>query len=295
MIPKITYALLLLVHLHRVAWCADTPFPEIYNSEPDKTAQPPAAEEALKMFDLPKGFTANLFASEPEVQNPIAMTWDSRGRLWIKECDINPLLASPEKLIALDARIILHEPETKPEDLPRPAIRPYPIEYVEEWTLKDQTPVVIRPIRPEDEPMIVQFHKDLSQETVRQRYLKIVHYGERVAHSRLVRICFNDYDREIALVAERKGTKEILGVMRLSKVPGTEDAAFALVIKDKWQNKGLGSKLMEKILYVAKKEKIERIGIQMLEENFQMQKLCKRHGFRLEAKEGFLFGEINLK
>ncbi|MBP6784291.1 MAG: hypothetical protein KA152_10925, partial [Verrucomicrobiales bacterium] len=85
MIPKITYALLLLVHLHRVAWCADTPFPEIYNSEPDKTAQPPAAEEALKMFDLPKGFTANLFASEPEVQNPIAMTWDSRGRLWIAE------------------------------------------------------------------------------------------------------------------------------------------------------------------------------------------------------------------
>ena len=85
MIPKITYALLLLVHLHRVAWCADTPFPEIYTSEPDKTAQPPAAEEALKMFDLPKGFTANLFDSESEVQNPIAMTWDSRGRLWIAE------------------------------------------------------------------------------------------------------------------------------------------------------------------------------------------------------------------
>ena len=85
MIPKITYAILLLVLLHGVAWCADTPFPVIHNSEPDKTAQPPAAEEALKMFDLPKGFTANLFASEPEVQNPIAMAWDGRGRLWIAE------------------------------------------------------------------------------------------------------------------------------------------------------------------------------------------------------------------
>ncbi len=213
---------------------------------------------------------------------------------WIKECDINPLLASPEQLIALDARIILHDPDLKHENLPRSAIRPYPIEYVEEWTLKDQTPVVIRPIRPEDEPLLVQFHKDLSQETVRQRYLKILHYDERVAHSRLVRICFNDYDREIALVAQRKGTQEILGVMRLSKVPGTYDATFAVVIKDEWQNKGLGSKFLGKILSVAKKEKIERIGIQMLEENFQMQKLCKRHGFRLEPKDGFLFGEITL-
>jgi putative membrane-bound dehydrogenase-like protein len=60
-------------------------FPSIRNSEPDETAQPPSAEEALKRFDLPAGFTATLFASEPEVQNPIAMTWDGRGRLWIAE------------------------------------------------------------------------------------------------------------------------------------------------------------------------------------------------------------------
>jgi acetyltransferase len=207
----------------------------------------------------------------------------------IKECDINPLLASAEHLIALDARIILQDASMKDENLPVSAIRAYPSQYVEEWRLKDQTPVLIRPIRPEDEPLIVQFHSDLSQETVRQRYLKALHYDERVAHDRLLRICFNDYDREIALVAERK--KEILGVIRLTKIPGTSDATFALTIKDQWQNQGIGNKLMAKIIEVAKSEKIERISADMLKENFQMQKLCKRFGFSLEPQGDFVFAE----
>ena len=125
------------------------------------------------------------------------------GQPWIKECDINPLLASPDKLIALDARVILHDSKTKEEDLPKLAIRPYPVQYVETCLLNDQTPVTIRPIRPEDEPIIVQFHKELSQETVRQRFLKTVNYDDRVAHDRMIRICFNDYDREIALILAR--------------------------------------------------------------------------------------------
>ncbi|MDE3047377.1 MAG: acetate--CoA ligase family protein, partial [Verrucomicrobiota bacterium] len=79
---------------------------------------------------------------------------------WIKECDINPLLASPDRLIALDARVILHDPKTKKEDLPKPAIRPYPVQYVEHWKLSDGTPVTIRPIRPDDEPAMTRFHKD---------------------------------------------------------------------------------------------------------------------------------------
>ncbi|HSX26121.1 MAG TPA: bifunctional acetate--CoA ligase family protein/GNAT family N-acetyltransferase [Chlamydiales bacterium] len=213
---------------------------------------------------------------------------------WIKECDINPLLVSPEKMIALDARVILHDPHLKEEDLPRSAIRPYPTQYMEEWRLKDGTPVVIRPIRPEDEPLMVQFHKDLSHETVRQRFLKALHYDERVTHDRLLRICFNDYDREIALVAEVKG-KEILGVIRLTKIPGTGDATFTMTIKDKWQNQGIGSKFMGKILQVAKQEKIHRIRAQMLAENFQMEKLCKHFGFSIKPKEKYLFAEIDVK
>lgn len=214
------------------------------------------------------------------------------GQPWIKECDINPLLASPERLIALDARVILHDSHLDKKDLPKLAIRSYPVQYVENWKLKDLTPVTIRPIRSEDEPQMVEFHRDLSQETVRQRYLKAVHYEQRVARERLMRICFNDYDREIALVIERG--KEILGVIRLSKIPGTTEAMFALIVKDKWQNKGIGAKLMQKILEVAKAESVTRIHAQMLDENFQMQKLCKRFGFSLKPEGKFIFAEKSI-
>lgn len=211
---------------------------------------------------------------------------------WIKECDINPLLASPSGFIALDARIILHDPSMKEEDLPRSAIRPYPSQYVEKCFLKDKTEVLLRPIRPEDEPMLVSFHKDLSQETVRQRYLKFVHYDERVTHERLQRICFNDYDREIAILAEKNN--EILGIIRLSKIPGSFEAMFTLTIKDNWQNKGLGSKLMDKCLHIAKVEKIEHITAQMLDENFQMQKLVKSYGFSLRKEKNLFIAELKL-
>ncbi len=203
---------------------------------------------------------------------------------WIKECDINPLLVSSSKIVALDARIILHDLDIKEENLPKIAIRPYPLKYVFSEHLKDNTPVIVRPIRPEDEPMIIQYHKDLSEETVRQRYLKQLHYDERVAHDRLIHICFNDYDREIALVVEKDN--EILGVCRLTKTPGTKDACFSMMIKDKWQNKAIGSLLMKHIIEIAKDEKIKNITAQMLIENHQMQKLCKKFHFAFtENKE----------
>jgi acetyltransferase len=214
------------------------------------------------------------------------------GQPWIKECDINPLVVSADRLIALDARVILHDPKIKREDLPKPAIRPYPVQYVESWELKGGENVLIRPIRPEDEPLVVQFHKDLSQETIRQRYLKAVNYDERTAHDRLLRICFNDYDREIALIVEKD--REILGIIRFSKIAGTQEATFAMVIKDQWQNKGIGTKLMQKVLDIAKTEKTKIIRAQMLNENFQMQKLCKHFGFTLITKDQFIFAERNL-
>lgn len=208
---------------------------------------------------------------------------------WIKECDINPLLCGPDQIIALDGRVILHDAKTKKEDLPSPAIRPYPTQYIESWHLKDSSPVTIRPIRPEDERSMIRFHKDLSQEAVRLRYLKALHYEERVAHNRLLRICFNDYDREIALLIEKD--QEILGIIRMTKIPGGRDATFALIVKDRLQNQGIGSKLMEKMLEIAHKEQIERIVAYILPENFQMQKLCKHFGFSLKTEGSFIFAE----
>ena len=120
----------------------------------------------------------------------------------IAEIDINPLLASPERIIALDARVVLHPAEIADADLPRFAIRPYPHEYEHEGCTDDGVRMLIRPIRPEDEPTLARFHAGLSTETVVARYGIDRPLAERTAHDRLTRICFADYDRQFAIVAE---------------------------------------------------------------------------------------------
>src|SRR5579872_1768658 len=135
---------------------------------------------------------------------------------WIKEIDINPLLVSEDQIVALDARVLLLSADTDESQLPQLVIRPYPAQYVSPFRMKNGATVRIRPIRPEDEPAMVQFHKKLSDSTVYMRYLGFMKLEQRIAHERLTRICFIDYDREMVLVAERpvgpSGDSEILGV-----------------------------------------------------------------------------------
>ena len=203
---------------------------------------------------------------------------------WISEIDINPLLASPKRLLALDARIVVHGRNVTEENLPTTAIRPYPTQYVSQWKLKDGTPITIRPIRPEDEPHIVAFHHTLSEESVYQRYFSSLKLTDRIAHERLTRICFNDYDREIALVAERKGAtakdREILGVGRLSKLRGQTEGEFALLVSDRWQRQGLGTELLKRIVEVARAEKLSRLSAIILPTNRSMQHVARKAGFR---------------
>jgi len=209
----------------------------------------------------------------------------------IKECDINPLLASEEEIIALDARFVLHDPEIPDEDLPRLSIRPYPYNYVLSTDLNNGLPVVLRPIRPEDETLVIQFHRELSENTVRQRYFEFMSLDKRVAHERLVRICFNDYDRELAIVAEvkKEGGKQIAGIARLSKIPGTKVAQLKMTVIDAYQYLGLGKQLLDHLLPIALQEKIEVIDAYILKENTGMLKLCERHGFILiEEKDPFI-------
>jgi acetyltransferase len=212
----------------------------------------------------------------------------------IREIDINPLLASPEQMIALDARILLHDASIGDEQLPRPAIRPYPSQYAGTATLRDGSAVAIRPIRPEDEPLVIQFHASLSERSVRFRYFHQMKLEQRVAHERLIRICFNDYDRDLALVALRD--QQILGIGRLNKNSGTQDAEFSLVIADGMQHKGLGTELLSRLIQIARDEKLTRISGTILPENGDMQRLCAKLGFRLteDADENVVRAEMPL-
>ncbi len=206
----------------------------------------------------------------------------------IKEIDINPLLASPHGFLALDARIILQAPQEIKCDMPcspqaRLAIRPYPQQY--SWQVRED--LLIRPIRPEDEPLLRDFHLLLTDHTVYTRYFHAMKYATRIAHDRLTRICFNDYDREIGLVAELQepepnsdlNTKKIVGVSRLIKKHGIPEAEFALVVADPYQHQGIGRELLTRLIQVAKAEGLERLTGEVLGSNQAMKKLCEACGF----------------
>ena len=209
---------------------------------------------------------------------------------WIKEIDINPLLASHERLLALDARVVIHDPKSKESALPKPAIRPYPIQYVSQWTMKNGLPLTIRPIRPEDEPTLIKFHERLSDRTVYMRYFAPLQLSQRTAHERLTRICFVDYDREMALVAEQAhpatGVSEILAVSRLHHLHGTEDFEATVVVIDEAQHLGIGSELMNRSVEIARKEGAKRVVATVMKENEDMQAIFRKLGFGLEPVVG---------
>ena len=217
----------------------------------------------------------------------------------IAEIDINPLLVSPERIIALDARVVIHPADVADADLPRLAIRPYPRQYVREVRVAGDLPVTIRPIRPEDEPGLVAFHNSLSEETVRARYGSDVALAERVAHERLTRISFVDYDREMALVAEVDGSPTdgsggppIAGVARLSPLHGTDRKELTLVVADAWQRRGIGRALVEASLDVAAAEGVSALVAELAPENEAMRELLDDAGFAFEQRDGMLFATV---
>jgi acetyltransferase len=206
---------------------------------------------------------------------------------WIREIDINPVLASPDRIVALDARIVVYGSEVREEDLPPLAIRPYPIQHVLPWTMKNGEPVTVRPIRPEDEPLLVKLHQALSERTVYLRYFQPLKLSQRTAHERLTRICFIDYDREMVLVVESKKqdqVSEIIAIGRLSKLHGPgQEAELAVLVDDRFQSQGLGTELYRRLIAIAREEKIKRVVSTILAENREMRAICQKLGFRMEA------------
>jgi acetyltransferase len=149
---------------------------------------------------------------------------------------------------------------------------------------------MIRPIRPEDEPLIARFHQTLSERSVYLRYFRVLQLDQRIAHERLTHICCIDYDRELALVAEGEdeatGERRILGVGRLNRLQAGNEAEFAMLISDQAQGKGLGTELLRRLIEVARAEKIERLTAEIMGENMDMRRIVKKFGFELRDVPG---------
>jgi acetyltransferase len=204
---------------------------------------------------------------------------------WIKEIDINPLLASPDRLLALDARVLLYEADVTEDELAPLAIRPYPSQYITHWTLKNGVPVTLRPIRPEDEPLMVAFHETLSDETVYLRYFDPLKLSQRISHERLARICFIDYDREMVLVAEtddKENDRQIIAASRMSQLHGTKTAEFTVVISDAYQGHGLGTELLRRQIEIARDEGLQHITAIILPDHDHMRHIFEKFGFAIE-------------
>lgn len=204
----------------------------------------------------------------------------------IREVDINPLFVSDTTIVALDARVVVHSKEVSREQLPRTAIRPYPIQYEKRCKLADGSEIDIRPIRPEDEPLLVRFHEGLSQRSVYLRYFHWMKLEQRVEHDRLTRMCFIDFNRQMALLALAGTVPEIVGVGRLVRHRVDDEAELAVIVRDGFQGRGIGMELVRQLLEFARDEKIHTITASLLRENTPMHKVFQRLGFMFREEPG---------
>jgi acetyltransferase len=181
----------------------------------------------------------------------------------IAEMDINPIAIS-------DGKPYVHYPHL--------VITPYPTRYTTTWKLLDGTEVILRPIRPEDEPLEHELLSNLSEETLRTRFFSII---KDITHEMLIRFCNIDYDREMAIVAELKegNKKRIIGIGRLIIEPDLRSGEYAVLVHDAYQGKGLGYKLVDVIIGIAQDKELEEIHGTVLTENEKMLRVARKLGF----------------
>ncbi len=201
----------------------------------------------------------------------------------IKEIDVNPLIVNGNSAVAVDARIAIEWDRLMREvadHSDQTLIATYPAKYVSARELRDGTKVLLRPIKAEDEGRFNDLFKSLSPESMRFRFFEII---KELSHDALTRYCNLDYDREIAFVAELQNSKQVIGVGGVVLEANGKVGEFAVLVRDPWQSRGLGSLLMDNILDVARDLRLERLFAHILPNNYKMLNLCKKKGFELET------------
>jgi len=239
--------------------------------------------ESLKIWPLLNGYRGRPPVNiDKLVEVLIRMSYLAADYPEITELDINPLLATPKETIALDARVIIDRElvGTQLEPYAHLALRPYPEKYVTTAVTRDGTEVLLRPIKPEDEPLWMELLASCSKESIYSRFRYSFHWQ---SHEVATRFCYIDYDREIAIVAEIAvdGVRKLLGVGRLIADPDHEAVEYAVLIADAWQNKELGSILTDYCMEVAKRWKLKRIVAQTTTDNMAMIAVFAKRGFTI--------------
>jgi acetyltransferase len=200
----------------------------------------------------------------------------------VAELDINPLLVTPDGVVALDARVV--GDRTAVEDPKRPyahlSLRPYPEEFVKRTRMRDGAPIMLRPIKPEDEPLWLALLASCSRESIYSRFRYFFFWQ---SHEVASRYCYIDYDREMAIVAESGEGKDrrLVGVGRLVTEPGRASAEYAVLVQDAWQDKGLGGLLTDYCLGIAKDWGIRTVTAITTTDNPRMIAVFEKRGFRI--------------
>ena len=200
----------------------------------------------------------------------------------VAEVEINPLIADPAGVLALDARIRI-APARVAGDA-RLAIRPYPAELEETVTLADGTCLLLRPIMPEDEAALHAGFARMDPEHIRLRFFAAL---KQLPHKLAAKLSQIDYDREMAFVLVGPGVPgraEWYATVRIVADPDGEAAEYAVLVRSDMAGRGLGRLLMERIITHAQARGLKRIWGEVLRENHAMLGLCRKLGFELEAE-----------
>jgi acetyltransferase len=199
--------------------------------------------------------------------------------------DINPIAIADGKPYAVNARIVLEKNDLDSTiQYPHLVITPYPTRYVSHWLFPDGKDVLLRPIRPEDEPLEHELLTSLSDASMRGRFFTVI---KDISHEMLIRYCNIDYEKEIAIVAEvRENEKrKLIGIGRLIIDREFKSGEFAVLVHDAYHGKGLGYKLVDVLIGIAGEKGLENIYGEVLTENEKMLAVCRKLGFTIEATD----------
>ena len=242
---------------------------------------------SLQIYPLLKGYRGDTpKALDKLIEVIIRLSYLAADYPEIEELVIDPLIVNPTDVIALDARIVVDEKMLGKEsvDYSHLLMRPYPARWVRDAKLKDETKILLRPIKPEDEPMWLDMLGSCSKESIYSRFRYNFHFD---SHEVATQFCYIDYDREIAIVAEleQDGKRRLIGVGRLIADPDLETSEYAVLVVDEFQRKDLGLILTAYCEEIAFAAGVKRLIAETTKDNKSMISVFKRLNFKVRFND----------